>query len=42
VIGTGTAMPEGKTFPGQYAITDPGIKMKLVDAINGNYVSFIL
>jgi cellulase len=40
IIGNGTAIPEGKTFPGMYSITDPGIKMKLKDAINGDYVSF--
>jgi hypothetical protein len=39
IIGNGTATPEGRTFPGMYAITDPGIKMKLKDAINGDYVS---
>jgi hypothetical protein len=39
VIGTGTATPPGQTFPGMYSVTDPGIKMRVTDAINGTYVS---
>jgi cellulase len=35
VVGDGTAVPEGKTFPGMYSINDPGIKINLADVVSG-------